>query len=1086
MSNNISIDTAFQRGTGIIYPCECDIKETKNNSNPYLVLIPRHLIEDLSEHIESQKKDYKAFFSFEIYDFKDNLVEQEMIEKVFVFNNNDYGEHLLDDISCLLLFLNKSVRLNLKTKVYRNELPNREELLLTGYPQVMSDIQYATKLELKCIYKKIVPRSEKLGILHISDDYHWYNDGYKDLRLFKGFSGGTVCYKDFLYGMNQSITNLEDGENPFKLVFFLRVDYIFDYLRNAGCIVYRINRDGSYKIKWIADPFEKRENQTTAILLGGSGSGKSSFAKSFSSHSRFIDSANDGQTTRNNIVYQFRVYEDNPRVDITFLNQKKFQKKMRDVNYRTFLNALLESLFGQLIDDTESNLVQKYIFNLYHFFKKFEDKEILRVGTVDALLYSSDGSVILEEFDYLLNRLFERTDITQLHFVMRNSQFDQLLKSVSIGTDKTSLKNKIDDIWPDSSIKVEILDLIYEHLPTMDSEQQNFDFKRFQSECVEHLLVEMRVNSFTDFLKNEIELMDKFTIVDGFFDIAEFPFVDKNETLHDQLTSFIDEMDQKKIGAVFEEIYRRIYNFLNPLLLSYLGLNQINDKKIIRLNRQIGETEKNFIALTLQVKNKQSISSLVDSVTIYDSVSSQYSYLFDKLDVENFRMIDTHGLDHANWDLSVKGTLKKIIYQFNEEGLVKFDNNVSVFYLKKLDSGRPNELKKIIPIIHSFIPQAAIYTIFTGADIFYQNEFDKLIDIDWKNTANNIPKNISYLISQKGKEEIQGKANSNSQRKENLYVTLVNNIVVYTSNEKIANENNDAYESNYKQIYNLINSMTAKEYSSLGIISEDIVERVREDEIRREIQQLLHQIFKDASITNWEKYHFMTRLANSRRLLNERINEDSHYNTLGFQGAYNHYWYQLFHESYIKTMTSTNIKKLLNLLNLRGDIQTNAVASALISMEQEFLGSPDSLKLKNTVEKSEFRLLLEAMYNEEEQELLFSATEVGAIENRDEQLNKYFNFGEKFSACLAESVSVIDNMVNYFIEVLEKQINEDNIVKAKNIMNINYDFLESLDLMKRKYIQKYKLAEMDENSIAKEFYSLVKYFIDSKNPNDNR
>lgn len=1082
MSNNISIDTAFQRGTGIIYPCECEINNLKNNSTPYLVLVPRHLIEDLSEHIESPEKDYRPFFNFEIYDFKDNLVEQEMIEKVYVFNNN-YEANLLEDIACLLLFLNNSVRLNLKTKVHRNEIANREELTLTGYPQVMSGIQYATKLELKCIYKKIVPRSEKLGILHISDDYHWYNDGYKDLSLFKGFSGGTVCYKDSLYGMNQSITNLEDGENPFKLVFFLRIDYIFDYLRDAGCIVYRINRDGSYKIKWVTDPLKKRENQTTAILLGGSGSGKSSFAKSFSSHSQLIDSTNDGQTTRNNIVYQFKVYEEKPRIEITFLNQKEFQKKMKDLNYRTFLKSLLELLFGQLIDDTESNLVQKYIFNLYHFLRKIEEQEILRSGTVDTLMYSSDESVIIEEFDYLLNRLFERIDITQLRFLMRNAQFNQLLENVSLETTKANLKNKIENIWDSSNtpIKTEILEIMHKYLP--DIEQENFDFKGFQRECVEFLMVERQVNSFTDFLKNNIELMNKFVVVEGFFDIAEFPFVDDNEILCAELISSVEEITQKEIGPVFEEIYRRIYNFLNPLLLNYMGLNQINDKKTIGLNSQTYEKEKKLISLILQVKNKQSISSLVKSVMIYDSISSQYSYLFDKLDIDTFKLIDTYGLDHANWDLSVKSTLKKIVYQFNEEGLIKFDNNVSVFYLKKLDSGRPNELKSIIPIIHGFIPQAAIYTIFTGADIFYQNEFDKLIDLDWKTTTNSIPKNIDYLISKKGREEILGKINSNSQRKENLYVTMINNLVVYTSNEKIVSRNYDAYESNFKQIYNLVNSMTAKEYSSLGIIPKEILVNLRKNEIKEEIQNILHQIFKDASITNWEKYHYMTRLANSRRLLNEKVSEDISYNTLGFQGAYNHYWYQLFHESYTKTMIGSNIRKLLELLELRSGIQTNAVASALVSMEQEFLGSPDSLKQKNTREKSEFRTLLEEMYNEEEKALLFNTTEPTLqVEerNRDELLNQYFNFGKKFTQCLTEASSPINNIVDYFINVLESQIIQDNLMKSKNIMNINYDFLESLDSMKRKYIQKYKLTEMNEDSIIEEFYSLVRYFIDTK------
>ena len=45
---------------------------------------------------------------------------------------------------------------------------------------------------------------------------------------------------------------------------------------------------------------------------------------------------------------------------------------------------------------------------------------------------------------------------------------------------------------------------------------------------------------------------------------------------------------------------------------------------------------------------------MVDSVTISDSISNEYAFIFDDLKIDKLKMIDTYGLDHADWNADKK------------------------------------------------------------------------------------------------------------------------------------------------------------------------------------------------------------------------------------------------------------------------------------------------------------------------------------------------------------------------------------------------------------------------------------------------
>ena len=211
------------------------------------------------------------------------------------------------DVAVILIQIKNYNKITLETKIYQNQLDNREIIYVEGYPRVMLDDEINQKVQLQGMHKEMFPDKNAFGMYQIKDDYHWYND-YNDLKLMEGFSGSPVYIENddkiYLLGMNQSIANIEKGENPFKIVYYLKMQYIIDCLRESNCIIFDRNEDGSLNIEWVLNLYNSGKD-LTLLMLGGSGAGKSTFAKSFAYHESKLNTTNDGQTTRSNIFYHF-------------------------------------------------------------------------------------------------------------------------------------------------------------------------------------------------------------------------------------------------------------------------------------------------------------------------------------------------------------------------------------------------------------------------------------------------------------------------------------------------------------------------------------------------------------------------------------------------------------------------------------------------------------------------------------------------------------------------------------------------------------------------------------------------------------
>lgn len=180
--------------------------------------------------------DFCKSIILQIYDDNGIIVADKFIKRILIHNSKN-NENKNNDIAALLICIDERVSITLDTMIYQEELEDRETLYMEGYPGVMINDEVSQKVQLEGVAKNIFPQNNMIGVYQIRDDYHWYNN-YNDLKLMEGYSGSPVYIKQekesFLVGMNQSIADIESGENPFKLVYYIKIVYMLDYLRKKG------------------------------------------------------------------------------------------------------------------------------------------------------------------------------------------------------------------------------------------------------------------------------------------------------------------------------------------------------------------------------------------------------------------------------------------------------------------------------------------------------------------------------------------------------------------------------------------------------------------------------------------------------------------------------------------------------------------------------------------------------------------------------------------------------------------------------------------------------------------------------------
>lgn len=422
-----------------------------------------------------------------------------------------------------------------------------------------------------------------------------------------------------------------------------------------------------------------------------------------------------------------------------------------------------------------------------------------------------------------------------------------------------------------------------------------------------------------------------------------------------------------------------------------------------------------------------SLTSIIKKVSITDSFSNNFAIMFDDLGIKSLTFVDTYGLDHIEKGVSKKRLLKDFFSNQKdnrERKLTRAKQGIdAVFYLKKLDSGRPTELDHILPMIYEVEPQVTLYCIFTGVDIF--NLASKENYTLWKSNNVNTPKAVQYLFSQEFQQTIERKLRFSSGRKEIVYHTLKSNIGAFCS---IGNDN--YYESNKSSLKKILISVLMKEKNSIDIIPERIIEQINDKDYREslkvEVKTLLRMFFDKSSITNWTDLRWNTIRANAYRITGVK----NYQNILGYAGFFRHRWDMIFQDHYNEIFSNERYTR--GLVNKFPSHQEK-VESVLISMRDNFLGKNEDIYKINTTDISErdsFKQRLISIY-EGEKYNPFIPSEV-ELEDRDKQaeyLNSVLNFRK-----LVLKNDYLDKFAELYIDRLLDSLKEDRMESISNIL----------------------------------------------------
>ena len=750
----------------------------------------------------------------------------------------------------------------------------------------------------------------------------------------------------------------------------------------------------------------KETKKVNLLLLGASGAGKSSFAKTFLLHSSNINSTNDGQTTRSNIIYDLSLYEEKPSIEIKFLNKENFVTRMIRLNYANYLLKIVNMIDGR----NSISTLEEYLF----------DK------LLDIQDYTNNGENIKEEAMLIKENLF-----------------------------------KIDEDWEKNIERYgKICDLVEEKIK---KELACNDKNKEQ-------------NKIPDFIKGKASCLNEtLSKVEGFFDIKEFEcffdeFVSKDIFSKESIEILVedDETFYGYFGKYYREVYEKIIQILRDMNIVkgkyYSWKTSLNDK----------EKSSEIVTYCLQVKDKKSLTGLVDYGHIKDSISNEYSFIMDDLGISNLKLFDTYGLDHAGWDGDKGKILTDVLYDLQEKKILYFNSDLAVVYIKKMDSGKPTELKSIIPQIYKMIPQSPIYCVFNGLDIFLGNEIDTFTDMDYLSERQKKPKAIEYIADKDGdkkyrlKNDIKKIVGENNKFLDYLYETLKNNIVTFCSNDLVLKEKFNILIHNRKEIYKLLISICMKEYSSLNIIPKKLIGKIDKGSYDEEIKKIMRDIFKNASKTNWDSEHHMTREANYGRIYRGE--------KLGYHGTYQHKWNQLFHQGYVKTVTQMES----NFLGVEDVNYAYAIDACIKNMEELFLGPAYQLANKEFSneyeEKKRFRNLIEKMYERginkvyHYNPLLSENKGENKEENKENKVKIQVQYLNNVCNFLSGYDLIEKELLEHFKKCLKKVIGQENKEKSENLIKVNYEFYYQLEKLKHDFKTKYEEVELSD------LYDLLNYY----------
>ena len=921
MNNFVKIDTAFNYTTGIIFPCENDV--CKDSS--YIVITNRHLSDDLitnSDLLSKESTDYEKYFRFTIYDEDGELIPKNDIIVYTYFSSKSYDMN--EDIMSFLISI-KNHKLSISRKVLI-EIKNDIEVLTEGYPSALSNDSISKIIRLKGLLNTHELILEGMSRYTV-EDYHYYDD-LTDLKVLSGLSGAPVKKiineKEFIIGMNVSLPYQNNGENPFKLVNFMRIKYILDYLRKKGVIIYDILENSDVRIKWIATNItDEKENHVynkTILVLGSSGAGKSSFIKSFALNSDKINSSGDGQTTRSKVYYSYSLYQPF-NVDVKLLNRNEFiNQRLEDLRF-DLVSYIFTQYYGLEGDIYKDKLYFfKQIYNLINEKAEYNNEKLktLKNKIIQCIMSDNNSDIkIVENYTTVLKEL--------------NNPENDICCAIFEKTSKYEPKNFL-----------EIL-LFKEGL--FDIGEFSFLFQcgtKFENEINDNTLKSNEM-VYTNYFKNG------------------------DSTEKNNLESLIKEVvDGDFNGEKIELFYGEIYDILEMKISEYIESININNEKnnhFIFNESDIGDSNTvNILNLCLKVISENgyraSLTSMIKEVNINDSISNEFAMLFNDMKINSVRFIDTRGLDHLEKGIDKETLLKKIFNEekekYEDEYGIKYEDGIdAALYLKKLDSGKPTELSDVIPLIYKTSPQISLYTVLTGVDIFYSNATDQIIKLSEE--KNILPKSVEYLRSNSFEILLKKHLKASERRKNILYNVLTKNIIAFYGN---SDKKCSFMDSNKYNIRKLLKSIIMRENMSIEYIKQDCIDNMTNN--KDIIVSLIESLFHKASVIDFGNTN--APVTNFEYLIGRKYLNDGY--DFGYYGNYENRLDLCFNNAYIEVFSQGEY--LVNEFSNKVSENADKIEAILINMKNKFLGKSKTLykiwQIDEEPESTEFNLLVKKLY----------------------------------------------------------------------------------------------------------------------------
>lgn len=1033
MKNLVFIETYNRHGSGIIFPCRA------KEENSYIVITNYHVIRDLNE----TSLNIRDCVNLEFYDNRGRKIDIRYIKSIEIAYGEVFDNE--NDIAALLVVLDEAVHIEFEDYVCF-EILQEAQVFTEGYPEVLNDSDVNRRLCLEGKRESTFPIMDKMGIYKLTDSIHWYKE-YTDKELLDGLSGGPVYAQkrdiNYLLGINQSLCNVGDGNNPFKIVYYIQIRQVFEWLREQGILLFEYN-NGKIQIEWIYHR-EKKDQDITILLLGGSGAGKSSFVKEFLLHGREVNASGDGQTTRMDIYYQLSDYCEEPIVNIKVLSRDDFSRK--------------------LIKQTHLNIIEYLFTNLFEL--PYVDLSMNMLGYV---------KIMLPQLECLLKVLRERKHNSQITEEEKREKILENMKEIICKDDETEQR------------EIEILyDDILKMLASLSREEQiterqlsgilrREDFLQYcekmkweggaasgnQELLKDYIcnILERKIGRETEKRPYKIDVFDVGNVCRGFFDIREFYYLKKSfeneikqmygefsdaikgryhfykeKTNEDELELEDDKPEDKPLRDYYERLYDKIISAIREY--HFIDLDTQKNWKI-QLD-DMGKRERVFLELCLKVVKGRSLSGIVEKIKIEDSISNNYACMLKQKGIGKLCFIDTCGLDHIERGIGIKSHLNQIFTEYKDNKIV-FD---SIFYIKKLDSGRPTELERILPLLYNACPGKPVFCIFTGADIFYAGREELLVEREWcrysyeqskRIDENVIPKSAAYFYEN---QSIVSKMPCSEAWKGIIYHVVTENLIPFVADTRIRNKT-EYIISNRRYLKKLFEAILLDEWNAGYIDIEKIDKLMENPEFIDALKEDICRMFYKASLADWNYKHHMTVNANVTRLLGKNSE-----NSMGYNGVSMDRWDCLLKTGYQEVFLEGNSKAVKMLSDHQ--IGSSQSESMFAKLKDNIIAMDTRFRIADKERKSEFRKSFEQMYDKESGHKYNPFSEEGKYIKLNNQIEK-----REYLADVCDFTKGLEreNIREPFVEIFRKEIRsyikEQNKNRMKLLLQYRSDFKQKI------------------------------------------